>query len=80
MRAAHGRNRNFLLSRCNGVQLRLHVMEHTRLSNSVERVIHVPLSEAEWKAFLAAAPQPVNWLRERIQEVIEKNRAPKADA
>jgi hypothetical protein len=55
-------------------------MEHTRLANAVERVIHVPLSEVEWKAFLAATPQPVNWLRERIQEVIEKSREPKADA
>lgn len=40
-----------------------------RLDSSA-RVIHVPLSEAEWKAFLAMTPQPVAWLKERIQEAI----------
>jgi hypothetical protein len=38
------------------------------------RVIHVPLSEADWKAFLASQPQPVVWLKERIQEAIEAAR------
>jgi len=55
-------------------------MEHTRLADSVDRVIHVPLTEVEWKAFLAATPQPVDWLRERIQEAIEKSREPKAES
>lgn len=41
---------------------------------SSERVIHVPLSEADWKAFLASQPQPVNWLREKIQEAIQSAR------
>jgi hypothetical protein len=39
-----------------------------------QRVIHVPLSEADWKAFLASQPQPVVWLKERIQEAIEAAR------
>jgi hypothetical protein len=56
-------------------------MEHARLSTTVDRVIHIPLSEADWKAFLEATPQPVDWLRERIQEAIEKNReATKAES
>ena len=40
-------------------------------TSSTDRVIHVPLSEAEWKAFLATQPQPVIWLREKIQEAIQ---------
>jgi hypothetical protein len=43
-------------------------------TSSTDRVIHVPLSEADWKAFLASQPQPVNWLREKIQEAIESAR------
>ena len=38
------------------------------------RVIHVPLSESDWKAFLASQPQPVVWLKEKIQEAIEAAR------
>jgi hypothetical protein len=41
---------------------------------TVDRVIHVPLSEAEWKAFLASQPQPVNWLKEKIKESIQSAR------
>ena len=33
-----------------------------------ERVISVSLNEADWQAFIALHPQPVAWLRERIQE------------
>ena len=43
-------------------------------ASSTDRVIHVPLSEADWKAFLASQPQPVTWLRERIQKAIETAR------
>jgi hypothetical protein len=43
----------------------------TMQTSSTDRVIHVPLSEADWKAFLASQPQPVNWLREKIQEAIQ---------
>jgi len=34
-----------------------------------DRVISITLTEAEWQAFVAAQPQPVNWLRERILEI-----------
>ena len=43
------------------------------VSNSVDRVIHIPLSEAEWQAFLASTPKPVDWLRERIREAIARD-------
>jgi hypothetical protein len=35
-----------------------------------EHVISVVLNHEEWKEFVKAQPQPVNWLRERIQETI----------
>jgi len=50
------------------------------VSNSVDRVIHIPLSEAEWQAFLATTPKPVDWLRERIREVIAKGAKPAPSA
>ncbi len=56
-------------------------MDHQiQVSDSVDRVIHIPLSEAEWRAFLASTPQPIDWLRERIREAIEKSQSanPKA--
>ena len=37
---------------------------------SRERVISVSLNETEWQAFIQLHPQPVSWLRERIQESI----------
>jgi hypothetical protein len=40
------------------------------MSNDRDRVISVTLSEAEWQAFVARQPQPVNWLRERIREEV----------
>jgi len=40
-------------------------MELTR-----ERVISISLNEQEWQAFVEKHPQPVHWLRERIQESI----------
>jgi hypothetical protein len=46
-------------------------MNHT---GTVDRVIHVPLTEAEWKAFLASQPQPVSWLKEKIREAIQSAR------
>ena len=36
------------------------------MSNERERVISITLSEAEWQAFVARQPKPVDWLRERI--------------
>ena len=37
------------------------------MSNERDRVISITLSEAEWQAFVARHPQPVDWLRERIR-------------
>ena len=34
-----------------------------------DRVISITLTEAEWRAFVAAQPEPIAWLRERILEV-----------
>jgi hypothetical protein len=52
-------------------------MDHqVHVSDRVDRVIHIPLSEAEWQAFLKTVPQPVNWLRERIREAIDKSQKP----
>jgi hypothetical protein len=36
-----------------------------------ERVISISLNEHEWQAFVRLHPQPVNWLRERIQQAID---------
>ena len=44
------------------------------MNTTDHRVIHVALSEADWKAFLASQPQPVVWLKQRIQEAIEAAR------
>ena len=41
------------------------------MSNDRDRVISITLSEAEWQAFIARQPQPVNWLRDRIREEVE---------
>jgi hypothetical protein len=37
------------------------------MSNERDRVISITLSEAEWQAFIARQPQPVQWLREQIR-------------
>jgi hypothetical protein len=42
---------------------------HT-MSNDRDRVISITLSEAEWQAFIARHPQPVNWLRDRIRDEV----------
>lgn len=39
-----------------------------------DRVISITLTEAEWRAFVTAQPQPVDWLRERIREVAGQSR------
>jgi hypothetical protein len=31
-----------------------------------DRVISISLTEAEWRAFVARQPRPVDWLRARI--------------
>jgi hypothetical protein len=40
------------------------------METSRERVISIVLNEQEWQAFVLAHPQPVVWLREKIQESI----------
>ena len=35
-----------------------------------EHVISVVLEHEDWKEFVKLQPQPVNWLRQRIQEMI----------
>ena len=40
------------------------------METSRERVISIVLDEADWQAFVRLHPQPVVWLRERIQESI----------
>lgn len=42
-------------------------MNHER-----DRVICVSLSEAEWQAFVARHPQPVDWLRQQILGQLEQ--------
>ena len=42
-----------------------------------DRVISITLSEAEWRAFVARHPQPVDWLRERIRHEVQTSAAPK---
>jgi hypothetical protein len=39
-----------------------------------ERVISISLSEAEWRAFTARQPKPVDWLRARILDEVENAR------
>ena len=39
-----------------------------------EHVISVVLNHDEWKEFVRLQPQPVSWLRERIQETIAASR------
>ena len=36
-----------------------------------DRVISISLTEAEWRAFIARQPQPVEWLRARIQDEVQ---------
>ena len=43
---------------------------HTR-----EHVISLVLSNEEWMAFMQVQPEPVSWLKERIQERIAASRA-----
>ena len=46
------------------------------MSNDRDRVISITLSEAEWQAFVARQPQPVNWLRDRIKEEVRGGGSP----
>ena len=46
------------------------------MSNDRDRVISITLSEAEWQAFIARQPQPVNWLRDRIRDEVRAEARP----
>ena len=37
-----------------------------------DRVISITLSEAEWQAFIARQPRPVDWLRAQIQNEVQR--------
>ena len=41
------------------------------MGNERDRVISITLSEAEWQAFVARQPQPVDWLRQQIRSQVE---------
>ena len=41
------------------------------MSKGRDRVICVSLSEAEWAAFIARHPEPVDWLRTQILSQID---------
>jgi hypothetical protein len=41
------------------------------MGNERDRVISITLSEAEWQAFVARQPQPVDWLREQIRSQVD---------
>jgi hypothetical protein len=50
------------------------------MSSERERVISISLTEAEWQAFVACQPSPVDWLRARIlDEVGRQSRPPQHD-
>ena len=46
------------------------------MSNERDRVISISLTEAEWQAFIALQPRPVDWLRARILDEVQS--APRA--
>ena len=46
----------------------MRMLEH--MSNERDRVISITLSEAEWQAFVARQPQPVDWLRQQIRSQV----------
>ena len=44
--------------------------------NDRDRVISISLTEAEWQAFVARQPKPVDWLRERILNEVARDSKP----
>ena len=41
------------------------------MSTERDRVISITLTEAEWQAFVARQPKPVDWLRARILDEVQ---------
>ena len=46
------------------------------MGNERDRVISITLSEAEWQAFVARQPQPVDWIREQIRSQVDEDVKP----
>ena len=46
------------------------------MSTERERVISISLTEAEWQAFVARQPRPVDWLRARILDEVSRGPVP----
>ena len=46
------------------------------MSSERDRVISISLTEAEWQAFVARQPKPVDWLRARISEEVARPSKP----
>ncbi|MGD9904677.1 MAG: hypothetical protein AB7U83_14535 [Vicinamibacterales bacterium] len=44
------------------------------MTQHTERVISIALPDDVWRAFTQAQPEPVLWLKERIQESIDSAR------
>jgi hypothetical protein len=41
------------------------------MSSDRDRVISISLTEAEWQAFIARQPKPVDWIRARILDEVQ---------
>jgi hypothetical protein len=39
-----------------------------------ERVISISISESDWKALRTVQPEPVDWLKGKIRETVERAR------
>jgi hypothetical protein len=50
------------------------------MTNDSHRVISISLNEHEWQAFVRLHPQPVLWLREKIQESLAGGNGAGVDA
>jgi hypothetical protein len=50
------------------------------MTMKTERVISIALPDEVWRAFTQAQPEPVQWLRARIQESIDSTRTGSASA
>lgn len=44
------------------------------MTPSPDRVIHIGLSDEDWRAFVQLQPEPVQWLKARIHESIASAR------
>jgi hypothetical protein len=45
------------------------------MTENTERVISIALPDEVWRAFTQAQPEPVQWLKARIQESIDSTRS-----